>query len=603
MLLVKAQRKRQRIAEGQTVTYNISGRLLKYKKVGGVMKYAGVAAKVVKKVKEPVVGVKKLNKDQSKILKETGILCKDDKTLKYVRDEMTAVFKSAIGEIDYEKVPDYVRYVMYPDTGTAKYTPNKISINMDKIIEMEKKYGVKMFNGVPKNVMGVLNKYKKFMEKQYSKDEKIRELLLKKKELSRATTDSMSKVWKVRGELLKKYQQIAIEKYKIEKNIPLTHVLEWSKIQEAWGDIPTALKYDALDIWGVPKDNIEIVRKDTQLLASERKKFINAIEEQIPSQKKLTDFKEKYKSQIIGVKHSKEKKEIKKDIALAVKNAKKQGDFSVENWFKAIYIAYYTNRILLPKVKRNPKLITAKEAYKVADTESLRRLFIQKRGAAYKTEVSRKKLLSAISEEGQEKMTFSLKEVSSKEKDIIFRKMKDTFDEKEHGSFGFKIHSAFKINDTSYYKEYKKIEKDLGDVTFSYHGTEFGNAAKIARGGFKVVKPRTGRLLGDGIYGANNSSKAMQYVGKGWGRQIGTRGVLFVCKNALGKQKVVYSNTEMGRENCNEYLKTNDTVYAPKGIGGFKLRNVEWCCKNPKQFLPIYWIDVELANPGTYTQD
>ncbi len=38
MLFIKAQRRRK-IAEGQVVTYNVKGRLLKYKKVSGVMKY------------------------------------------------------------------------------------------------------------------------------------------------------------------------------------------------------------------------------------------------------------------------------------------------------------------------------------------------------------------------------------------------------------------------------------------------------------------------------------------------------------------------------------------------------------------------------------
>ncbi len=42
MLFIKAQRRRK-IAEGQVVTYNVKGRLLKYKKVNGKMEYVGVA--------------------------------------------------------------------------------------------------------------------------------------------------------------------------------------------------------------------------------------------------------------------------------------------------------------------------------------------------------------------------------------------------------------------------------------------------------------------------------------------------------------------------------------------------------------------------------
>ena len=76
--------------------------------------------------------------------------------------------------------------------------------------------------------------------------------------------------------------------------------------------------------------------------------------------------------------------------------------------------------------------------------------------------------------------------------------------------------------------------------------------------------------------------------------------MLFVCKNALGEKKTLFQDYEVSRQQGNQYISDYDTVYAPKGVGG--LRNIEWCCKNPKQFLPIYWVDVELANPGTYEE-
>jgi len=103
-------------------------------------------------------------------------------------------------------------------------------------------------------------------------------------------------------------------------------------------------------------------------------------------------------------------------------------------------------------------------------------------------------------------------------------------------------------------------------------------------------------MIGDGIYGAEHSSKSLQYMSdRGVTRQPGTRGVLFVCKNALGKVKIVTSAEVGERQMCNDILnKGYDTILAEKGTGG--LRNKEWNSKDPNAFMPIYWIDTELTS-------
>ena len=603
-VMIKAgKRRRSNIAEGETVTYNIRGKLLKYKKVGGVMKYVGVAGVAEKKKKvekeKPKVAVEKLSKEQKNVLGETGILCKDNETLKYVNQEMN-IFKEATTEIDYSKVPGYVRYVWYPDQGSNKYTPNKIGLNLDKILELNKKYDAKMFDGVPKKVMDVIKPYKKIMESHYEEHEAKRKLEKERKKLTRALTESRSITGRIQTDIRKKYRKISDDKYAKDEGVTVISLDQIAEARRRY-PIPSILEYGGIDTWGEFQSNVDLLKKDTELTAAERKKLIEGFKKQIPFQKALSDFEKKNKLKLKGIDKIKAnvQKELQTDVILASSNAKRADDPSVEKWFKAIYIAYYANRMLLPKVKKNPKLVTAKEAYGIESRKSLQRIFIKKRGEAFTTVRAREKMLSAITEKGQEKMTFSLKTVSSKEKSTIYRKMKETFDSDEHGSFGFKIHNAFKINDTQYYKEYKKIEKQKGNVVISYHGTSFSNAAKIARGGFKVTAPETGRMIGDGIYGSSNSSKSLQYVGEGFSRRWGTRGVLFICKNTLGQRKML-TDSEVSRLACNDLLqyKGYDTTYANKGIGG--LRNTEWCCKNPKQFLPIYWIDVELANPGVY---
>ncbi len=619
MLFVKAQ-KRRRIAEGQVVTYNIKGRLLKYKKVAGVMKYVGVAAAVERKktVKEKVVGVPKINKEQKQILDSTGILCKDTRSLKYVSDEMASIFKASTIKIDYSKLPGYIKWIYHPSMGSSsKYTTNKIGLKLGEIIEMEKKYGVKMFTGMPKEMKDVIEPYRKILLKQYAKDENVRALRKESKKLDNVVSRSRNAIHNVRKEIYDKYYNKTLKKVAKQRGYTVDNYKDFDSAKvsmmpqvdraEIVDSIPIVLKrYSALisdegymlDYWSDDNtDNIKIIKEAKGITAVEKKQLIDAFNVQTEPMKKSKDFMKRNKnimSDIGNIKLDVVKK-LKRDITSTQKDNPKS-----KKWFEALYTAYYTNKILLPKMRKNSKLINAKEAYGVDDAEELRKLFIEKRSQAYKGESAKKKLLSALSEQGEERKTFSLSNASSKEQKKVYDKMKSTFDKDEHGSFGFKIHNIFKIDDTSYYKDYKKVEKDIGNVTFSYHGTAFKNAAKIARGGFKVTKPEVGRMIGDGIYGSSNSSKSLQYVGKGFSRQIGTRGVLFVCKNALGQKKTLFQDYDISRQSGNEFLQDYDTVYAPKGVGG--LRNIEWVSKNPKQFLPVYWIDVELAKPGTYEE-
>jgi len=601
MLLIKAKTRRKKIAEGQTVTYKINNKLVKYKKVSGVMKYVGVASAAVKTKKEPEkkVSVAKVSKEQTALYKETGIMCKDKNALDYVNGEMKAMFKQKEINIDYEKVPRYIKWIYHPNTGSSsKYTTNKIGIKLDEIIEMEKKYDVKMFTGMPKEVKDIIEPYRKIMVKQYAATEKKRKIKKEKKNLESAHNRSINEVWGIKNELYDKYNVIARNTFiGRHGNITIANMTD-DQFNEMQSMIPNVLSShggaETISAWGGVQENILKVKKDKDITALEKKKLIDALKTQIEPLNELEKYKKDHAKDLAGTGNFELHKKIKKDITKAQKDNPKS-----KNWFEALYIAYYTNKLLLPKTKANPQLINAQEAYGITTNEELRALFIKKRSKGYKTKGAQEKMLGSLSEKGDEKLTFALNTVSAKEKKIVYNKMLSTFDKDEHDDFGYKVHNVFKIDDTSYYKDYKKIEKEIGNVKFSYHGTAFNNAAKIARSGFKVTKPETGRMIGDGIYGAKSSSKSLQYIGRGWTHRIGSRGVLFVCKNALGVIKHLNDN-EINRQFCNGFFKYDkfDTTYASKGTGG--LRNDEWCCKNPKQFMPIYWIDVELAKPGVY---
>lgn len=151
-----------------------------------------------------------------------------------------------------------------------------------------------------------------------------------------------------------------------------------------------------------------------------------------------------------------------------------------------------------------------------------------------------------------------------------------TWDKVNHGGFQGKVQHVFRVMYHDYYPKYKAIEEDYrkryGDanVKYLYHGTHFEAGTKIIQGGFIIPKKvKSGRMLGDGVYLADKSSKSCQYLGGGFSRH-GQHGVLLTCRAALGK---------MG----------DDTREMTRGQG---LVNWECCVKNPQAVVPIYWMDV-----------
>lgn len=74
-----------------------------------------------------------------------------------------------------------------------------------------------------------------------------------------------------------------------------------------------------------------------------------------------------------------------------------------------------------------------------------------------------------------------------------------------------------------------------------YHGTGTYAAQFLLRYGFRIIKSTdgsvTGRMLGDGIYFADNINKSMLYMSNsGYIRQAGQEGYVFKCKVALGER-------------------------------------------------------------------
>jgi len=117
--------------------------------------------------------------------------------------------------------------------------------------------------------------------------------------------------------------------------------------------------------------------------------------------------------------------------------------------------------------------------------------------------------------------------------------------------FRVKIHSM----DSGY-------ERNVQPVKEVFHGTSQANCLSILKSGLKTSPPSTaaiaGKMFGNGIYGAINSTKSLGYTYGRWGQGgVGDAGWLFICDFAMGK---IYET----RNSCNK-PGGYDSVWAKAG--------------------------------------
>jgi len=105
-----------------------------------------------------------------------------------------------------------------------------------------------------------------------------------------------------------------------------------------------------------------------------------------------------------------------------------------------------------------------------------------------------------------------------------------------------------------------------------WHGTSQANLLSILRGGLKKSPPATaviaGKMFGNGIYGADVSTKALNYSMGNWGQGgVGDAAWLFVCQFAMGRTQTVTRQKLSGADSG------YDSIYAK---GGYDLYNDEF---------------------------
>lgn len=110
---------------------------------------------------------------------------------------------------------------------------------------------------------------------------------------------------------------------------------------------------------------------------------------------------------------------------------------------------------------------------------------------------------------------------------------------KQHGYDNVKVKNVYKVNIKDNIDQYEKTGKSLGNITQVFHGTSEANLLSILKSGMKVSPPSTayiaGKMFGNGVYGAVQSSKALGYTFGKWGGSTAASGWLFICNFAMGK--------------------------------------------------------------------
>ena len=111
-----------------------------------------------------------------------------------------------------------------------------------------------------------------------------------------------------------------------------------------------------------------------------------------------------------------------------------------------------------------------------------------------------------------------------------------------HLSARYKLRRVYEIDIPSMQKAFKVQAAKIGNVKLHWHGTKASNLLSILKQGL-IIPPAnaiqcTGRMFGNGIYGSEQSTKALNYATNYW-NQSGDNGekvFMLLCDFALGKE-------------------------------------------------------------------
>ncbi len=126
----------------------------------------------------------------------------------------------------------------------------------------------------------------------------------------------------------------------------------------------------------------------------------------------------------------------------------------------------------------------------------------------------------------------------------------------QHGYDRIKVRNVFKVTINEMAQAFNP-----DNVTEVFHGTSEANCLSILKSGLKTSPPSTaaiaGKMWGNGVYGAINSSKSLGYTFGRWGQSSTDTGWLFICQFGMGK-----IHYPIGYGNCQRPPSGYDSIWA-----------------------------------------
>jgi len=160
-----------------------------------------------------------------------------------------------------------------------------------------------------------------------------------------------------------------------------------------------------------------------------------------------------------------------------------------------------------------------------------------------------------------------------------------------HAASSLNVHKIYQVEIAKMDRDFRDYGLKMGNIMELYHGTRIGNLLSLMKSGF-VIPPSnsshcTGRLIGNGVYFSDQSTKSLNYaIGAAPGQRGQSEQYAFMFWNdvAMGK---VYEPRSLNES----FPKPGyDSVFA-KGGGYTTLRNNEMVVYDVRQINPRYLIE------------
>lgn len=156
----------------------------------------------------------------------------------------------------------------------------------------------------------------------------------------------------------------------------------------------------------------------------------------------------------------------------------------------------------------------------------------------------------------------------------------------------WKIHRIFEVNEKEdKIRDYEDAKSKLGNEMQLFHGSRNSNILSILLNGL-MVPPKSagfvnGRMFGDGIYGADCSTKALNYATGYWGgRNDHDKVYVFVTQFAMGKTQKCASQKYDGAD------KGYDSVHGLSQKHGGVLLNDEYIVYDTRQAIITHLLEL-----------